>query len=68
MVVRSPLTASPLLVGLLPGATVTVNSVMPPGNTLEGVAAPLQRSFSIHQKRWRLSRQMIHRFSTNEAL
>jgi len=41
MEVRSPVTARPVLPGLVPGLTVTVNNVEPPGDTDEGLAAPV---------------------------
>jgi hypothetical protein len=39
MAVRSAVTAMPVLVGLRPGVTVTVNSVVLPACTVEGLAA-----------------------------
>src|SRR5581483_10589884 len=39
--VRSPVTVMPVLVGLAPGVTVTVSSVVPPAATVFGLAAPV---------------------------
>ena len=38
--VRSPTTVMPVLGGFAPGVTVTVRSVVPPGATVLGLAAP----------------------------
>src|SRR5881394_1876619 len=38
--VRSPVTAKPVLVGFVPGVTVTVRRLDPPGTTTFGFAAP----------------------------
>src|SRR6267378_3000882 len=37
---RLPVTARPVLAGLVPGVTVTVSSDEPPGGTAAGLAAP----------------------------
>src|SRR5437667_12218 len=39
------MTPSPVLVGLAPGVTATVRSVVPPGGTVEGFAAPTPDGF-----------------------
>jgi hypothetical protein len=44
---RSPVTMIPVLVGFAPGVTVTVRSVVPPGWTELGVAAPVPLGFVV---------------------
>ena len=40
MLVRSPVTVIPVLVGPVPGVTVTVRKVLPPGSSELGLANP----------------------------
>ncbi len=45
MVDRFPVTVMPVLVGFVPGVTVTVKSVVPPATTEFGLAAPTPEGF-----------------------
>src|SRR5687768_8769193 len=45
IVVRSPVTVTPVLVGFAPFVTATVRSVLPPAATVPGFAAPTPLGF-----------------------
>src|SRR5579862_6366315 len=47
MLLKSPDTVTPVLVGFAPGLTSTVSNVVPPAATDEGVAAPAPLGFVV---------------------